>query len=233
MKTLSVIIPVYNEIKTVAEIIRRVQQVVLVGGFAKEIIIVDDGSSDGTRAVLETLPGIKLVCRERNAGKGAAIRTGIKHCTGDYIIIQDADLEYDPQDFNILLQAALDKGAPVVYGSRELRHQPHRYSHLSFYLGGLLLTKLTNWLYGQRLTDEPTCYKLFQASVLKSLPLRCRRFEFCPEVTARIARQGIKIPEVAISYQPRGKESGKKINWRDGLEAIWTLLRYRLTISRR
>ncbi|NCQ13069.1 glycosyl transferase [Candidatus Falkowbacteria bacterium CG10_big_fil_rev_8_21_14_0_10_37_18] len=212
MGALSVIIPVYNEKNTIQEIINQVEQVNLVNDYNKEIVVVDDGSTDGTKDILSSLSGIKLIFHERNSGKGAAIRTGIKECTGDYIIIQDADLEYNPEDFNLLLSKAINENLPVVYGSRSSKKQHNRYSHLSFYLGGLFLTKLTNFLYGQNLTDEATCYKLFKADLLKSLPLRCQRFEFCPEVTARVAKKGIQISEEGISYQPRHKDEGKKIN---------------------
>lgn len=227
MNILPIIIPVYNEKNTIRELVDKVKQVNLVHNFSQEIIVVDDGSTDGTRDILPALSGVKLIYHEHNPGKGAAIRTGIKECTGNYIIIQDADLEYNPNDFNLLLEKAVSEDLPVVYGSRELKTQHNRYCNLSFYLGGLFLTKLTNLLYAQKITDEATCYKLFKADLLKSLPLHCNRFEFCPEVTARVAKKGIKIPEVGISYYPRHKSEGKKINWRDGLEAIWTLIKYK------
>lgn len=212
MSRLSIIMPVYNESATLSEIIKRVDSVVLLNGIEKELIIVDDGSTDGTRDMVGAIDSAhcKVATHEENQGKGAAIRTGLNLATGDYIIIQDADLEYDPEDYNILLKKMFDDNSPVVYGSRELKKQSKRYSGLRFYLGGIFLSKLTNILYGQSLTDEATCYKLFRADLLKSLPLTCRRFEFCPEVTALIARRGIKIPEVGISYFPRHRQEGKK-----------------------
>ncbi len=154
------------------------------------------------------------------------MRTGIALATGDWIIIQDADLEYDPEDYNPLLQWVIENNAKVVYGSRFLKPS-NKHSYLRFYLGGRLVTFVTNLLYGQHLTDEPTCYKFFDAQFLKSIPLKCQGFEFCPEVTAKVCKKGIKIHEIPINYYPRSIAEGKKINWKDGLEAIWTLLKYR------
>lgn len=227
MSVLSVIIPVFNEKNTILELIDRVHQVNLSDGFSKEIIVVDDGSTDGTSDLLSSLSSIKLISHERNLGKGAALITGIKQSNGDYIIVQDADLEYDPQDFNVLLSRITVGDVKVVYGSRQLKKQKQRHSGLSFYFGGLFLTWLTNILYGQSITDEPTCYKMFEAKLLKSLPLTCKRFEFCPEVTALLFNRKIKIVEVPINYYPRDKMHGKKIGYRDGLEAIWTLIKYK------
>jgi len=221
---LSVIMPVYNEAGTVAEIIRRV----LAAPVQKELIIVDDGSTDGTREILRRLPSdvATILYHECNQGKGAAIRTGLEHATGQLVLIQDADLEYDPNDYPALLRPALEGTAQVVYGSRVLRPD-NPYSHLRFYLGGRLLSVIANLLYGIRITDEPTGYKLFRRELLKSLNLQCRGFEFCPEVTAKVARRGIPIHEVPIRYVPRTIDEGKKISWRDGLYAIWILVKYR------
>ena len=169
----------------------------------------------------------KIVFHPKNKGKGFAIRTGLKHVTGDFVIIQDADLEYDPEDYKKLLKPLLDNKAKVVYGSRNLGKNKHERSYLSFYLGGIFLSKLTNFLYGINITDEPTCYKLFRADIIKSIELKSERFEFCPEVTAKVAERKIDILELPISYNPRSKEEGKKINWQDGLIAIWTLIKYR------
>lgn len=225
--TLSVLIPVYNEKNTISEILRKIDEVDLKNlGFNKEIIIVDDGSNDGTADILKTLEGkYKIIYRSKNQGKGAAIRTGLKEVSGDYLIIQDADLEYDPKDYNILLRPFLEDNAQVVYGSRILGSKKH--GSLAYYWGGLGVTLATNIICGIKITDEPTCYKVFKRDLLNSLNLQCRGFEFCPEVTAKIARRKIKIFEVPISYNPRGKQEGKKINWKDGFVAIWTLLKYR------
>jgi len=223
---LSVLIPAYNEIKSIDILLEKVQAVPL----NKEIIIVDDGSTDGTRDRLETyksVPNIKVVYHEHNQGKGAAIRTAIQHMTGDIAIVQDADLEYEPQDYLALVQPIVDGKEKVVYGSRFLNRE-NRHSYMSFYIGGQVVTLLTNILYNQRLTDEPTCYKVFDSNFLRSIPLECTRFEFCPEVTSKVAKRGIRIKELPISYYPRSIAEGKKISWLDGMEAIWVLLKYRI-----
>lgn len=222
---LSVLIPAYNEFKNIDTLIEKVQAVPL----TKEIIIVDDGSTDGTRDRLNTyrsVPNMTIVFHEHNQGKGAAIRTAIQHMTGDIAIVQDADLEYEPQDYVALVQPILDGKEQVVYGSRFLKPE-NRHSYMSFYIGGQVVTMLANILYNQRLTDEPTCYKVFKADFLRSIPLDCTRFEFCPEVTAKVAKRGIKIKELPISYYPRSIAEGKKISWFDGIEAIWVLFKYR------
>ena len=217
----------YNERDTLENLLRRVLAVPV----DKEVIVVDDGSRDGTREVLARLAGelpIRALFHERNRGKGAAIRTALAEARGEFTIIQDADLEYDPEEYPRLL-APIQKGeANVVYGSRYLGHtNPLPFTH--FKVAVLLLNAMANLLYGTRLTDEATCYKMFRTSLLRSLPLRCERFEFCPEVTARVAKRGEKILEIPIAYHYRTKSEGKKIGWRDGFEAIWTLLRYRFT----
>lgn len=225
---LSIIIPAYNEKSSIKEIINKVKAVMI----QKEIIIVDDGSVDGTRQILKEIkdPEIKIILHERNYGKGYAVRTGIKAAAGDIIIIQDADLEYDPNDYEALIEPILSGKADVVYGSRWLNKHKFHDGPLpfnAFRFGRWLLTVLTNLLYGTRITDEPCCYKVFKANVIKNIPLVCERFEFCPEVTAKVSRRGYKIYEVPVNYYPRSFKEGKKIGYYDGLEALATLLKYR------
>lgn len=227
---ISVIIPVYNEAATVTQVVEQVLEVKL-DDVEKEIIVVNDGSTDGTDAVLDSLAArwpnpLKIVHHERNQGKGAAIRTALEHVTGDVVITQDADLEYAPQEYPRLLAPFENPAVQVVYGSRNLRRNPR--SSWSFYWGGRLLSWVTNLLYGSHITDEATGYKAFRADLLRDLDLQSNGFEFCPEVTSKVLRRGIRIHEVPISYQPRSFAEGKKINWCDGLRAIWTLLKYRL-----
>lgn len=230
MNKLSIIIPVYNEKATIKDIIDKVRSVDL-GQIEKEIIIVDDCSIDGTREILDTFnyADCAIIYRDKNEGKGAALRSGFNAASGDWIVIQDADMEYDPNDLKLLLLKARDADVQVVYGSRRLNRNyfKDRHSGFIFALGGVFITWLTNLLYKTDITDEPTCYKMFKSDLLGKIDLKCRRFEFCPEFTAKIAKAGIKIHEVPINYFPRHKNEGKKINWRDGLEAIWTLLKYR------
>lgn len=224
--TLSVIIPAYNECDTIATVVKRVMAV----DVEKQVIIVDDGSEDSTDKVIQDLVArwpdrIKAIRHRQNRGKGAAIRSALPYVEGDVVIIQDADLEYDPGDYPRLLAPFDCEDVQVVYGSRNLRPNPH--SSWSFYWGGRLLSWIANLLYGSRITDEATGYKLFRADLLQALDLQVTRFEFCPEVTAKVLKRGISIHEVPISYTPRSRSAGKKINWRDGLTAIWTLVRYR------
>lgn len=218
----SVIVPVYNEVAHLEELL----QAVLASPVKKEIIIVDDGSTDGTRDKLRALPqrnDITIVFHDRNCGKGASIRTALGYARGEYILIQDSDLEYDPQDYPALLRPLQDGKANVVYGVRPDR--PER--GIRFFLGAKLLTHLANFLYRARIHDEATCYKVFRRSLMARMKLECERFEFCPEVTAKLCRMGEKIAEVPISYHPRSAEEGKKIRHSDGWAAIWTLIRYR------
>lgn len=218
----SVIVPVYNEIAHLEELLRAV----LASPVKKEVIVVDDGSTDGTRDKLSSLPpidGVTILFHERNCGKGASIRTALAHARGEYVLIQDSDLEYDPQDYPALLRPLESGQANVVYGVRPDR--PER--GLRFFLGAKLLTHLTNFLYGTRIHDEATCYKVFRRGVLARIQLTCERFEFCPEVTAKLCRMGERIAEVPISYNPRSALEGKKIRYSDGWAAIWTLFRYR------
>lgn len=227
MKKLTVLVPVYNEKNSIRALIQQVKKVVLMDDIEKEIIIVDDGSTDGTRKILDSIDGCKIILQESNRGKGFAIRTGLKHATGDYVIIQDADLEYDPNDYNKLLNEVQTNGADAVYGSRRLNESNEKYSGISFYVGGVLVTWFTNFLYDTNLTDEPTCYKLIKTELLKSFDLECEGFEFCPEVTAKLALNEIPITEVPISYYPRHADEGKKITWADGFIAFKTLWKFR------
>ena len=229
--TLSIIIPAYNEGANLAAVLRKVLQVELPHGIGKEIIVVNDGSTDDTAAYAEAFVGsdaaasVKLLNHSVNMGKGMAIRTALPAVSGDYVVIQDADEELDPNDYVVMLNKMIDNNLPVVYGSRFLvgGRQGSRF----FYYGNRILTALANILYGQHLTDEATCYKMFTAPLLKSVNLQCRGFEFCPEVTAKIARRGLKIQEVPISYFPRTREQGKKVRLTDGLIAAWWLIKYR------
>jgi glycosyltransferase involved in cell wall biosynthesis len=226
-RVLSVIIPIYNEGDTLLPLLRKVQSVKLFG-LKKQIILVDDGSSDNTGKILEKLkiPGGKILRHAQNKGKGA-IRTAIPHATGDIIIIQDADLEYDPADYKTVLPLILKGQADVVYGSRFMGvHRAFLFWH---YVGNKVLTLVTNVLYDAVLTDMETCYKAFRGDILRSLRLRSNRFDFEPEVTAKVLKHGYKLFEVPISYHGRGFEEGKKITWRDGLIALFCLIRYRFT----
>jgi dolichol-phosphate mannosyltransferase len=225
---LSIIIPCYNEESTIEEIIKEIGLVDLIDT-KKEIIIIDDGSTDKTQEILQQLKSkfeFQLLRHPKNLGKGAAIKTALDRVSGDYVIIQDADLEYDPQDYKKLLWCARDKGARVVYGSR-YSGMENKYIHPIFYTGGRVLTLLTNLLYRSKITDEATCYKLFKKDVICGIDLKCKGFDFCPEVTAKVLKKGIKIYEVMISYYPRHIKDGKKIKLTDGLESIWILIKYR------
>lgn len=220
----SVIVPVYNEAAHVDELLQAIHA----SPVKKEIIIVDDGSTDGTREKLQAMPlanDVTVVFHEKNYGKGAAIRTGLQFARGEYVLIQDSDLEYDPQDYPTLLRPLERNEANVVYGVRPDR--PER--GLRFFLGAKLLTHLTNLLYGAGIHDEATCYKVFRRSLISQIDLQCQRFEFCPEVTAKLCRMGEKIAETPISYVPRSAGEGKKIRHADGWLAIWTLLRHRFS----
>lgn len=230
-KILSVLIPLYNEEKTIFDVIKQVQNADI-KDVKKEIIIVDDGSKDDSvksaKKIEKKYDNVKVFMHQKNQGKGGAIRTAISHATGDIIIIQDADLEYEPNEYWSLIKPILDKKAQVVYGSRRLKKQKqYQQKGFLFFFGGNALTVAANLLFNAHITDEATCYKVFDATVLKGIKLDCKRFEFCPEVTAKVAKKGIKILEVPISYYPRSIEEGKKIRWKDGFEAIWTLLKYR------
>lgn len=222
---LSVIIPVYNEVASIEEIIRRVQATNL----AFEIIIVDDGSTDGTREVLQRLDGqgqVRVLLHEKNRGKGAAIRTGLQAARGDVLLIQDADLEYDPRDYPLLLRPIEEGVADVVYGSRFLGG-PRRVVMFWHMVANKLLTMMTNVLYNTILSDMETGYKVFRREVIENMPLRANRFDFEPEFTAKVLKRNYRIFEVPISFNPRDYSQGKKIKLRDAFEAVWTLLKYR------
>ncbi|NLH47148.1 MAG: glycosyltransferase family 2 protein [Myxococcales bacterium] len=224
---LSIVMPVFNERDTIEEIVR----LVLAVNLEKELIIVDDGSTDGTRDVLrekiEPLPDVRVFYHEVNRGKGAAIRTGKEKITGEIALIQDADLEYDPNDYHTLIDPIVNKKADVVYGSRFLG--PRRAFLYWHYLGNRFLTFVTNLLYNTMLTDMETCYKVFRAPILKDMAIRSDRFEFEPEITAKVFKRGYKVFEVPIYYSGRDFAEGKKITWRDGFKALWTILKFRFT----
>jgi dolichol-phosphate mannosyltransferase len=220
---LSVIIPVFNEGNNIKEVLKAVSKV----DINKEIIVIDDFSTDTSRDELSKtkLPNLKVIHHRSNQGKGAAIRTGIKNATGDVILIQDADLEYNPSDYPKLLDPILKGKAQVVYGSRFKGTVKNM--KLSNKLANRILTLTANLLYFINISDEATCYKVFQADILKKQRLQCNRFDFCPEITAKISKQGIKIHEVPIHYVARTKGEGKKIRWSDGFSALWTLIKFR------
>src|SRR3990167_121136 len=219
---ISIIIPVFNEEKTIAKIIRQINNVV---GFQKEIIVIDDASVDGTSQKLQEFKGIKIIRHPNNLGKGSAIKTGINSASGDYILVQDADLEYDPQDVLSMIKPINQGKAEVVYGSRFTG--PRRNMFFWHWMGNQLLTLVTNILYNTTLSDMETCYKLIPLKLIKSLDLKAKRFEFEPEVTAKILKRNIRIWEVPISYAGREYDEGKKITWRDGIPALWTLIKYK------
>jgi len=225
---LSIVMPVYNERNTIKEILRRVRQVDL-GDIDREIIVVDDGSSDGTRDILamEEDSVTRVLYHPENRGKGAAVRTGFEAATGDLLLIQDADLEYDPEDYPKLLDPILKGKAEVVYGSRFTG--PRKNMLFWHYLGNRFLALVTNILFNTTLSDMETCYKLFTRESLEGIEFRSNHFEIEPEITAKILKKKIRIYEVPISYTGRELEEGKKISWRDGIPALWTLIKYRFT----
>lgn len=236
---LSIIVPAYNESATIKELLELVKSVNLEQhGIEKEIIVVDDGSKDNTAEIVRRINGIRLIRHRKNQGKGAGVRTGIKYATGTILIIQDADLEYNPHDYYKLIKPIIDGKTKVVYGSRFLSHlqktenvnflrAKHESAYNMAYMGGRVLTLLANLLYNAKITDEATCYKVFDAKLIKSIPIHGKKFEWEPEILAKIRKRGHRILEVPTTYKPRSFEEGKKINWKDGIQAIWTLFKYR------
>lgn len=227
-KTLTVVIPVYNEKDTLAEIVRRVKAA-RPEGIGLEIVLVDDYSTDGTRELIRN--GLesevaKVVFHEKNMGKGAALRTGFQHATGDYVIVQDADLEYNPAEYPRLLEPLLDGRADVVFGSRFIGEGAHRVLYFWHYVGNRLLTLMSNIFTNLNLTDMETCYKVFRTEIIQNIKLEQNRFGFEPEVTAKVARLGCRVYEVGISYSGRTYEEGKKIGFKDGVTALWCIVKY-------
>lgn len=236
---LSILIPAYNESATIVELINQVKSVPLEKeGVEKEIIVIDDGSKDSTKELVRNIENVILLEHIVNKGKGGAIKTGLKNATGDIIIVQDADLECNPNEYYSLISPIIEGQAEVVYGSRFLSRAQKKYNKLFFkkhnesyllaYIGGRIITITANILFNIRITDEPMCYKVFKSEIIRQIKINGNKFDWEPEVTAKLAKKGIRIHEVPVSYHPRTKKEGKHINWKDGLHAIWSLIKYRL-----
>ena len=227
MKRVTVIIPVYNEKDTILQLLDKVEKAAF-AGLKKEIIITDDFSTDGTRDILKTIQNkYTVLYHDKNKGKGAAIRTAVKEASGDFIVIQDADLEYLPEDYDKILPLLINDEADVVYGSRFKNQNNDKNFILKNKLANIFLTTLTNILYGSKITDMETCYKAFKREFLQSVTIKSDRFDFEPEITANMLKKQARLRELPISYNGRGHNEGKKINWKDGLHAIFTLIKYR------
>ena len=225
MKKITILIPVYNEVNTLAQILEKVEQTDFCG-LEKEIILIDDYSTDGTRDLYKNYD-YKVLYHEKNMGKGASLRDGFKEATGDIVTIQDADLEYNPEDLLPLVKVVLDNEADVAYGSRFMNIDKSKNFMLTHFLGNKMLTIITNILYGATLTDMETCYKVFKSEYVKHLDIKSNRFDFEPEITAKVLKQGARLKEVPITYVARGFEEGKKISWKDGFAAIFALIKFR------
>jgi glycosyltransferase involved in cell wall biosynthesis len=235
IKTLSIVIPAYNEAKTIHLILNKVKKANLINSIKKEILLIDDFSTDGTKDAIEKYMAknkdmdIKFYSHEKNKGKGAALHTGIQKATGEFLIIQDADLEYDPEEYNCLLEPIVNGFADVVYGSRFIGGKPHRILFFWHTIGNKILTFLSNLTTNLNITDMETCYKMFETKTIQSINLKEKRFGFEPEITMKISRiPDIRIYEVGISYYGRTYQEGKKINWKDGISAIWCILKYKI-----
>lgn len=228
MNKISILIPVFNEANTLKAILKKVEETNFCG-LEKEIILIDDCSTDGTRDILKELgeDKYKILYHEKNMGKGAALRTGLEHATGDIVVIQDADLEYDPADYESLIKLILDGKADAAYGSRFLSGKLSGSFMLTHWLGNKLLTLITNILYNATLTDMETCYKAFKTEFIKGLKIESDRFDFEPEITAKILKKGARLYELPISYYGREHSEGKKITWKDGFQAVWALVKFR------